>query len=78
MPKFLDGHDLKGVDEETLRNLQNSGTDEFGVTHINILYNKAEDKAFCFLDAPNKEAIKKHHEKLGYKTDWIVEVNTTA
>jgi hypothetical protein len=24
MPKFLDAHDLKGTDEETLRNLQKS------------------------------------------------------
>ncbi len=78
MPTFLDSHDLKAADEETLRKLQNSPRDEFGVTHINILYNKEEDKAFCLLDAPSKEAVEKHHDKLGYKCDWIVEVKTTA
>ncbi len=78
MPTFLDSHDLKAADEETLRKLQNSPKDEFGVTHINILYNKAEDKGFCLLDAPSKEAVEKHHDKLGYKCDWIVEVKTTA
>ncbi len=78
MPKFLDGHDLKGADEEMLLKLQNSPTDEFGVSHINIFHNKEEDKAFCHLDAPNKEAVEKHHEQMGYKPDWIVEVKTTA
>lgn len=40
MPKFLDVHSLKGLDEEALRKTQNSPKDEFGVTHDNILYNK--------------------------------------
>ena len=43
MPKFLDVHSLKGSDEETLRKIQNSLRDEFGVKHDNILYNKEED-----------------------------------
>jgi hypothetical protein len=31
------------------------------------------------LDAPNKEAVKKHHEeKYGIKCEWIMEVKTTA
>lgn len=78
MPKFLDSHDMKGVDEETLRKLQNSPKDEFGVTHINLLYNKEEDKLCCLLDAPNKEAVEKHHAKHDYKCDWIIEVKTTT
>ena len=40
MPKFLDSHHMKGVDENTLRNAQNSPKDEFGVTHENIMYNE--------------------------------------
>ena len=78
MPKFLDVHSLKGLDEEALRKTQNSPKDEFGVTHDNILYNKEEDKFFCLLDAPSKEAVAKHHEKHGFKCDWITEVKTTT
>ena len=78
MAIFLDGLDLKGADEKTLRKLQNSPKDEFGITHINILYNNEEDKAFCLLDAPSKEAVEKYHTKLGYKCDFIIEVKTTA
>ena len=59
MGKFLDVHPLKGFDEETLRKLQQSPVDEFGITHHNILYNEEVDKFFCLLDAPNKEVCRK-------------------
>ena len=78
MGKFLDVHPLKGFDKETLRKLQQSPVDEFGITHHNILYNEEVDKFFCLLDAPNKEAVEKHHRKAGVKCEWILEVKTTA
>jgi len=78
MPKFLDTHNLKGVDEETLRKAQCSPKDEFGVTHDNMMYNRDEDRWYCLLDAPSREAVVKHHEKHGFKCDWITEVKTTA
>ena len=40
MPKFLDSHHMKCVDENTLRNAQNSPKDEFGFTHENLMYNE--------------------------------------
>jgi hypothetical protein len=43
--------------EEQLKQALNSPKDEFGVTHKDILYNKEEDKAFCILDAPSKDAV---------------------
>ncbi len=33
---------------------------------------------YCFMDAPDKESIKKHHDKIGYKCDYILEVDSTA
>jgi hypothetical protein len=42
------------------------------------VYNKEEDKFFCLLDAPSKDAVIKHHEKHGFKCDWVTEVKTTA
>jgi hypothetical protein len=78
MPKFLDVHSLKGFEEETLRKLQQSPVDEFGITHLNIMYNKEEDKFFCLLDAPNREAVENHHHKHGVKCEWITEVKTTS
>lgn len=50
-----------------------------GSQEVNILYNSEADKVFCLLDAPNKEAVEKHHEnKYGIKCEWIIEVKTTA
>jgi uncharacterized protein DUF4242 len=62
--------------EEDLINAQNAPRDELGVKTVNILYNFEVGKIYCLLDAPNKESIKKHHDKLGVKCDWIIEVKT--
>jgi hypothetical protein len=79
MPRFLDSHSIPSrLTDETLKELQNAPVDEFGVKHVNIMYNRAENKGFCLLDAPNKEAVEKHHAKGGMKCDWIIEVKTTA
>ncbi len=78
MPKFLDVHPLKGVDEVTLRKFQNAPADEFQVKAINLMYNYDIDKFYCLLEAPNKQAIKDHHDKYGFECEWITEVKTTA
>ena len=78
MPKFIDVHGLKGFDEETLIKTLNAPKDEFGVRHDNILYNREEDRFYCLLDAPSKEAVEKHHEKHGFRCEWIAEVKTTG
>ncbi len=77
MPKFLDSHGLQGADPEELKKAQNNPKDEFGVSVLNVIYSEDEDRMYCLLNAPNKDAIEKHHEKLGYKCDYILEVDTT-
>ena len=66
------------MDEETLRKFQNAPADEFQVKAINLMYNQGEDKFYCLLEAPNKQAIKHHHDKYGFECEWITEVKTTA
>jgi hypothetical protein len=78
MPKFLDVHPLKGLDEETLRTLQSAPADEFKVKALNLMYNYEIDRFYCLLEAPNKRAIEDHHNKYGFKCEWITEVKTTA
>jgi hypothetical protein len=55
MPKFLDVHPLKGLDEGTLRQLQNAPVDEFEVKAINLMFNYEADRFYCLLEAPNKQ-----------------------
>jgi len=77
MPMFIDVHSMKPITADQLRTLQKAPPDEFGVTHHDILYNEKENKVYCVLNAPNVEAIHKHHEKAGIKCDWVHEVKST-
>ncbi len=43
MPKFLDAHKMGSVSEDMLKQAQNQPKDEFGLVHVNMLYNKEED-----------------------------------
>jgi hypothetical protein len=76
MVKYLDAHPFAPFTEAQLK-AQNAPRDEFGVTHHNIIFNEKENKLFCLLDAPNREAVEKHHAKANVKCDWIVEVKST-
>ncbi len=78
MPTYLDTHEMGNFTEEQLRQALNSPKDELGVTHKDILYNKEENKAFCIIDAPSKDAVEKHHQKFGTKCTWITEVKSVA
>jgi hypothetical protein len=78
LPKFLDVHHIKRINEDILKQIQMSPKDEFGVTHVNILFNPEADRVFCILDAPDKDAVEKNHQKLGIKCEWIMEVKETA
>lgn len=78
MPKFIDSHPLKGTNSQALKELQNAPRDEFGVTHLNLIYSEEEDRCYCFLEAPSRESVEKHHHKMGFTCDYILEVNSTA
>lgn len=77
MPTFLDVHPMRPFTADELNKLQNAPADEFGVTHQDILYSEEDDKIYCVLEAPNAEAIHKHHAKAGIKCDWVQEVHST-
>jgi len=69
MPKFTDVHKMNPLTEQQIKQAQNAAKDEFGVTHENMIYSEADNKVFCVLNAPNKEAVEKHHRKIGLKPD---------
>ncbi len=77
VPKFIDAHPMTPFTADELNKLQKAAPDEFGVTHHDILFSEKDDKIYCVLDAPNAEAIHKHHAKSGIKCDWIQEVKST-
>ncbi len=77
LPIFLDVHKVP-FSEENLKELCGSPTDEFGVRHVNLFYNKEANVCFCLLDAPNQDAVEKHHTKADIKCEWITEVTMAA
>lgn len=74
LPIFIDGHTMNNLNPQDLEIAVNSPRDNFGVTHLEVFYNKNEDKLYCVLDAPDEEAVWKHHEALGLKCDFITTV----
>jgi hypothetical protein len=74
LPIFLDVHKLP-FSEDHLKELSESPTDEFGVRHVNLFYNKGANVCFCLLDAPDTVAVENHHDKAGVKCEWITEVS---
>ncbi len=77
MPKFIDTHPMEPFTVDVLNEAQKAPADKFGVTHHDILFSEKDNKIYCVLDAPNLEAIHKHHAKAGIKRDWIHEVKST-
>ncbi len=77
MPKFIDTHEMGSLTPDQLKMLQNAPKDKFGITHHDILFNKKENKVFCVLNAPNKEAVAEHHKHAGIECEWIQEIEST-
>jgi hypothetical protein len=75
MPIFMDTHKVPFT-KEHLQELCASPRDEFGVAHVDLLFNKDANVCFCVLDAPNEEAVRKHHEKANVNCEWIIQVET--
>jgi hypothetical protein len=65
MPKFMDYHDDLRLPQEAIdrigRATSNGDVDEFGVRQIE-LYHNADGKVYCLLEAPDEDAVRKHHE----------------
>ena len=73
LPVFIDVHRVP-LSEENLKELCHAPVDEFGVSHVNLMYNKEANVCFCLLDAPDVTAVENHHDKAGVKCEWITEV----
>ena len=70
MPKFLDSHPTNPnvppeVVEGVRQKLLAGKPDENGVVGINMLV--AQDTTYCFVEAPNAEAVHTSHEQMGVK-----------
>lgn len=77
MPTYIDTHEMNPITAAQLREAQHAPADEFGVTHHDILFSETENKIWCILDAPDREAVEKHHAEVGMTCESIHEVKST-
>ena len=67
MPTFMDYHDDLKLPQEAIESIgqgaKNGDKDEFGVRQIE-LYHNADGKVYCLLEAPDEDAVRKHHAAL--------------
>jgi hypothetical protein len=79
MPTFMDFHDDLKLPDEAIRQIaqdtKDAKSDEFGVRQVELFHNP-EGKVYCLLDAPDAEAVRRHHAALGVPCGDVHEVKT--
>jgi hypothetical protein len=78
MARFMDFHDDLKLPADAINELtqdtKDGKTDQFGVRQVE-LYHNADGKVYCLLEAPDAEAVRRHHEALGLSCGDVHEVN---
>jgi hypothetical protein len=79
MAQFMDYHAGLKLPDEAIQQLRddtvNGKYDEFGVRQME-LYHNAEGHVYCLLEAPDAEAVRKHHAALGVSCSDVHEVKS--
>jgi hypothetical protein len=67
MPTFMDFHDDLKLPQQAIDQIgqgsRDGVKDEFGVRQIELFHNP-DGKVYCLLEAPDEEAVRKHHAAL--------------
>jgi len=78
MPIFMDFHDDLQLPDQAIQQITQEAkehkADEFGVRQAELFHN-ADGKVYCLLEAPDAEAVRKHHEALGVPCGDVHEVS---
>jgi hypothetical protein len=81
MPQFMDFHDDLKLPADAIAEItadtRDKRADEFGVRQVE-LYHNDEGKVYCLLEAPDEEAVRKHHAALGVDCGAVHRVNGIA
>lgn len=81
MPLFMDFHDDLKLPQEGIAQIAEDAhahrADLFGVRQVE-LYHNADGKVYCLLEAPDAEAVRKHHAALGVDCGPVHQVDGIA
>ena len=78
MPRYMDFHqDLKlpaEAIEQIAEDTRNAKADQFGVRQVELFHNP-DGKVYCLLEAPDADAVRKHHAALDVPCGDVHEVS---
>jgi hypothetical protein len=78
MPLFMDYHDDLQLPAEAIEQITEDAKahkcDQFGVRQAE-LFHSADGKAYCLLEAPDAEAVRRHHAAVGVDCGEVHEVS---
>lgn len=79
MPQFMDYHDDLKLPQEAIDSIAagKNEADEFGVRQIELFHNP-DGKVYCLLEAPDEEAVRKHHAALDVDCGDVHQVSSLA
>ena len=67
MPKFMDFHDDLRLPQQAIDDIgdgaRNGEVDQFGVRQVELFHNP-DGKVYCLLEAPDEDAVRRHHAAL--------------
>jgi hypothetical protein len=79
VPTFMDYHDDLKLPEDAVRQItketEDHTVDKFGVRQIELFYNP-DGKVYCLLEAPDEDAVRRHHAALGVPCGDVNEVKS--
>jgi hypothetical protein len=79
MPTFMDFHDDLKLPDEAVRQItketKEHKVDKFGVRQVELFHNP-HGKVYCLLEAPDADAVRRHHEALGLSCGDVHEVKS--
>ena len=75
----MDFHNDLKLSKDAVRQIQEDArankADQFGVRQIDLFHNE-HGHVYCLLEAPNAEAVRKHHEAMGVPCGNVHEVDS--
>jgi hypothetical protein len=79
MPTYMDFHDDLKLPDDAVRQITKETAegkfDEFGVRQVELFHNP-EGKVYCLLEAPDEDAVRRHHAALGVPCGEVHEVKS--
>jgi Protein of unknown function (DUF4242) len=77
MPQFMDFHDDLKLPQEAVNQITQEARekkfDQFGVRQVELFHNDS-GHVYCLLEAPDADAVRRHHAALGVSCGDVDEV----